>query len=232
MHHLLLADADSAGCHLGFSYFNDQLVSANHPDERLKTAMMSDSDDEFGEGQSFEYNEALETQLQTIESQVPVDAIIISPSSTEPAPLPADKAPSTRRKLEHLDISLEDEVDDEAVDNLIGEDDQIVLDVLNAPASQSSKYEEDLVQQVTSLIPGASQNVDPTADEVATEPLPIEGGPDQMVEAAEGDAIEGKRKKSLFEKFRKRGFFSVTDLVAPSWCEVQVCANAIQPNLH
>jgi hypothetical protein len=190
--------------------------------------MTSDSDDEFGDGHSFEYDEALETQLQIIESQASVAGVVTPSSSTDLAPSPADKAPSTRRKLEHLDISLEDELDDEVVDDLVGEDDQIVLDVLNAPASQSSKYEEDLVQQVTSLIPGATQNVEPTADGVATEPLPIEGSPDRIVEAAEGDETEGKRKKSLFEKFRKRGFFSVTDLVAPSWCEVQVCANAIQ----
>lgn len=186
--------------------------------------MTSDSDDEFGDGDSFEYNEALETQLQLIESQLPDDhhtRHVLTCGAAQPT---ADRAPATRRKLEHLDIILEDDIaDDEVVDNLVGEEDQVVLDVLNVPASQSSRYEEDLVQQVTNIMPGASQNAEP--QDLDSQPAQIDSG-GQGEPAGAADVEEpGKKKKSLFEKFRKRGFFSVTDLVAPSWCEVQVCAN-------
>lgn len=181
--------------------------------------MTGDSDDEFGDGQSFEYNEDLETQLQLIESQFPArneNGQALAAGSTAST---SDRAPTTRRKLEHLDVSLEEEVaDDEAVDKLVGEDDQTVLDILNVPASQSSKYEEDLVQQVTNLMPGVA------ADEISRDHQPVTDVPQELMGPAEEDEVEGRRKKSLFEKFRKRGFFSVTDLVAPSWCEVQVCA--------
>jgi hypothetical protein len=57
---------------------------------------------------------------------------------------------------------LEDDVaDDEAVDVLIGDNDQALLDVLSIPASQTSKYEEDLVQQVSSLMPAGAEQVTP-----------------------------------------------------------------------
>jgi hypothetical protein len=191
--------------------------------------MTGDSDDEFGDGQSLEYNEDLETQLQLIESQLPVHHANGQSITATSIPAPSDRAPATRRKIEHLDICLEEEVaDDEAVDNLIGEDDQTVLDVLNAPASQSSRYEEDLVQQVTNLIPGATVDAEPTTNGITTESTPVNGVSHELMDVNEGDEAEGKRKKSLFERFRKRGFFSVTDLVAPSWCEVQVCIYPIR----
>lgn len=186
--------------------------------------MNSDSDDEFGNGNSLEYDEAFEAQLRIIEGQGLPDQQEHSVTDRSGPKVgidaTADKAPATRRKLEHLDVSLEDDVaDDEAVDNLVGEEEQGVLDVLNAAASQSSKYEEDLVQQVTIL---TSQQVPPSPSKRLASPasnsrLLLEGTPEDE------DAEQGpKRKKSLFEKFRKRGFFSVTDLVSPSWCEVQV----------
>jgi hypothetical protein len=186
--------------------------------------MNSDSDDEFGDGKSLEYDEAFEAQLRIIEGQVPSDQqytpLVDRIDTTAELNTTADRAPSIRRKLEHLDVSLEDDVaDDEAVDNLVGEEEQVVLDVLNAAASQSSKYEEDLVQQVTNL---TSQQVPRSPRKrIASPPgnsrLLLEGTADDE------DTDQGsKRKKSLFEKFRKRGFFSVTDLVSPSWCEVQV----------
>ncbi|CED83551.1 Uncharacterized conserved protein [Phaffia rhodozyma] len=41
---------------------------------------------------------------------------------------------------------------------------------------------------------------------------------EQQVDSNEPDKT---RQRSLFSQFRKRGFFSVTDLTAPTWCEVQ-----------
>jgi hypothetical protein len=194
--------------------------------------MNSDSDDEFGDGKSLEYDEAFEAQLRIIEGQVPGDPeqhpMTDRSGSTAGHHTIEDRAPSIRRKLEHLDVSLEDDVaDDEAVDSLVDEEEQVVLDVLNAAVSQSSKYEEDLVQQVTNL---TSQQVPPSPRKRLASPpdasrAPLDGT------AEDEDTDQGtKRKKSLFEKFRKRGFFSVTDLVSPSWCEVQVrpCIRKLQ----
>ena len=195
--------------------------------------MNSDSDDEFGDGKSLEYNEAFEAQLRIIEGQAPGNLGYSSPS--EPLRMDTDGAPAVRRKLDHLDVSLEDDVaDDEAVDGLIGDDEQVLMDVLNIPASQSSKYEEDLVQQVTSLMPDTSQPVSPLPQDVS-----ISAGNPGLA-SADGITVDvynnqvKKRKKSLFEKFRKRGFFSVTDLVSPSWCEVQVrsCIKDVQIHLY
>lgn len=192
--------------------------------------MISDSDDEFGDGKSLEYDEAFETQLRIIEGQLPGDQS--NPLKAEPSDATADRAPAIRRKLEHLDVSLDGDVaDDEAVDGLIGDDEQVVLDVLNVAASQSSKYEEDLVQQVTSFMPGASQQVPPIPQELDTLPSSVNDAPAEETVVDEDMDQVTKRKKSLFEKFRKRGFFSVTDLVSPSWCEVQVRFRRVFPTL-
>ncbi|KAJ9119498.1 hypothetical protein QFC22_003206 [Naganishia vaughanmartiniae] len=180
-----------------------------------------ESEDEFGDGQSFEYNEAFESHLRIIESQqAAVPVLAVSPTTTSTY-LTADRASATRRKLEHLDISLEAEAtDSDLVDELVGAEDQELLDVLNISGSQASKYEEELVQQVTQLIPaaaGASNTQTPKNSEAAQTGNAQEIVLDPIIEGEE----PGTRKRSLFQKFRKRGFFSVTDLVAPSWCEVQ-----------
>jgi hypothetical protein len=187
-----------------------------------------ETDDEFGDDQSFEYNEAFESQLRIIEFQQAIVATEPNPPRYVPIDPSADRASATRRKLEHLDISLESQAGDrDLVDELVGEDDQELLDVLNISGSQASKYEEELVQQVTQLIPAAGngssgssteahvQHTSEATEDHATRDI-------SLVRLVEGEET-GTRKRSLFQKFRKRGFFSVTDLVAPSWCEVQVC---------
>lgn len=183
--------------------------------------MNSDSDDEFGDGKSLEYNEAFEAQLRIIEGQA--QRHLGHSSVSEPLGTTTDRAPAVRRKLDHLDVSLEDDVaDDEAVDGLIGDEEQVLMDVLNIPASQSSKYEEDLVQQVTSLMPDTSQQVSPLPQDVSVSAGDRSLASTDGVTADEDNNQVTKRKKSLFQEFRRRGFFSVTDLVSPSWCEVQV----------
>ncbi|KAJ9096375.1 hypothetical protein QFC21_005197 [Naganishia friedmannii] len=189
-----------------------------------------ESDDEFGDGQSFEYNEAFESQLRVIESQQPIfPERLFGPPVTFPNDPSADRASATRRKLEHLEISLETEAtDNELVDGLIGEEDQELLDVLNISGSQASKYEEELVQQVAQLIPGAVHSSTSVVQTQLGSKATKNGSIQEIsLETTMGGVASGTRKRSLFEKFRKRGFFSVTDLVAPSWCEVQTSTGAV-----
>jgi hypothetical protein len=183
--------------------------------------MNSDSDDEFGDGNSLEYNEAFEAQMRILEGQVPITpGHPFAPDHPESTDI---RVPPVRRKLDHLEISLEDDVaDDEAVDVLIGDNDQALLDVLSIPASQTSKYEEDLVQQVSSLMPAGAEQVTPLPHDECASVGDSGCAPFDGILAEDETKQVTRRKKSLFEKFRKRGFFSVTDLVSPSWCEVQV----------
>lgn len=199
---------------------------------------LQESDDEFGDAQSFEYDEAFESQLQIIESRQAQRSAGSDSPVTVPNNATADRASATRRKLEHLEISLETEAaDDDLVDELVGEQDQELLDVLNISGSQASKYEDELVQEVTQLIPGTEEESIPNTGIMRDSEATVNGAVQETsVSSLPEEEQPGTRKKSLFQKFRKRGFFSVTDLVAPSWCEVQVCGYAtvsyISPMLH
>jgi hypothetical protein len=84
-----------------------------------------------------------------------------------------------------------------------------ISDAFGPILSQQSACEEDLVEQVTELL---------HKDETEEEERLSEESQDQVVPA--NTAFE-KDNRSLFQRFRKREFFSVSDLVAPLWCEVQ-----------
>ncbi len=101
---------------------------------------------------------------------------------------------------------------------------------VNAEAGPSN-YKNNLHQARDQSRNPSPTNSTPTTDTFYDAPLilDVEDISDSMNGLSKSDEIgtegetekEKKRKRTLFKRFRKRGFFSVTDLVGPSWCEVQ-----------
>jgi hypothetical protein len=152
------------------------------------------SDDEFDD--LYDYDESLEAEIQRLENE-------------------RARRSTVNRGTETVTITYETPPQ-RAGSVFKGE-----VDAPELALSQTSAFEEELVDQVTLLI-----HPEPTIIEESQQPS---AGPDikiipisvdeheNLVEAVQ---IVGDNR-SLFQRFRKREFFSVSDLVGPLWCEVQ-----------
>ncbi len=99
---------------------------------------------------------------------------------------------STLRPIQHLDVALEN-AESQTPD--VAFEDQVPV-----PTSQSSLIEEELVDSVLALM----------------------SPPRRPVDIEQDDVVPVKDTRTPFQRYRKRKFFSVSDLVGPLWCEVQV----------
>jgi hypothetical protein len=148
--------------------------------------MTPSSDDEFDD--PYEYNEELEVELQRLEKEA------IGPHD--------DSTPKRDTTTISYELEAKPSISNAEAD---------ASEMQPAP-SQNSTFEEELVDQVTSLLEPTTET---TAD-VKVIPISIDedGNILQAIQVVQDD-------RSLFQRFRKREFFSVSDLVGPLWCEVQ-----------
>lgn len=111
------------------------------------------------------------------------------------------------RKLPHVAVQLEEEHAE-----VVPDDGGVEL-----RASLCSSMEEDLVEVIAGLLAPSKET---TLQSSTQGPHGAVVGPPvsglKATKADEADSI------SLFQQFRPRDFFSVSDLVGPLWCEVQV----------
>ena len=152
------------------------------------------SDDEFDD--LYDYDESLEVEIQRLETEMG------NKQTIEAAREPITIAYEPSQLLSPAVVKDE-------------------VDATEVALSQSSAFEEELVDQVTTLLHPAVNDIEEinqtsTDPDVKIIPLSVdENG--NMLEAVQ--IIKDDR--SLFQRFRKREFFSVSDLVGPLWCEVQ-----------
>jgi hypothetical protein len=112
----------------------------------------------------------------------------------------ASRPATTPRKVHHLRVALE-VVRDGPTCGAAEEMEQGVA----LPSSQSSVVESALVETVARLMTPSKSDV-PGGVELGA------SSPDE----------EPRDARTPFQRHRKREFFSVSDLVGPLWCEVQV----------
>jgi hypothetical protein len=156
--------------------------------------MTPSSDDEFDD--PYEYNEELEVELQRLEKEA------IGPHD--------DSTPKRDTTTISYELEAKPSISNAEAD---------ASEMQPAP-SQNSTFEEELVDQVTSLLEPTTETTESqsstTTSDVKVIPISIDedGNILQAIQVVQDD-------RSLFQRFRKREFFSVSDLVGPLWCEVQ-----------
>lgn len=164
--------------------------------------MSPPSDDEFDD--IYDYDESLEAEIQRLEAQLSAKPEIHLTRD------PVTIAYETPQQQQQPRAGGKEE-----------------FDAPEVALSQSSAFEEELVAQVTELLHPETINSEEFQQAGPT------SGPDADANVkiipisldAEGNLLEAvqitRDERSLFQRFRKREFFSVSDLVGPLWCEVQ-----------
>jgi len=157
--------------------------------------MTPSSDDEFDD--PYDYNEELEAELQRLEQE---------PVGNQDEQTPRGSTVAIAYEPEAKPSTPNAEAD--------------ASDMQPAP-SQNSTFEEELVDQVTSLLDPTTETTEDS--QVSTKSSDVKVIPISIDQ--DGNILEAiqvvQDDRSLFQRFRKREFFSVSDLVGPLWCEVQ-----------
>jgi len=157
--------------------------------------MSPSSDDEFDD--PYDYNEELEAELQRLEKET-VRKQDIMTHKRDTATIAYELEANSPKPNTEADVS----------------------EMQPAP-SQNSTFEEELVDQVTTLLDPTAGNTEES--QLSTKAFDIKVIPTSVDK--DGNILEAiqvlQDDRSLFQRFRKREFFSVSDLVGPLWCEVQ-----------